>query len=176
VRHRNARLPIKVLKEARVRRQIGRSTPDAADQSAVESAWVGNFAVHQLKKAEGHERYDRKRGNDHEHDLHRISSCHYGRLFGVRSALSGKQDHGHWSPINAGFWSYSYRVCAYESREGLVISKGNLGEAGAHPTIWTGWLENSTDGRASNRKLGRSPQTKRFPRSSCFRPYGPTSS
>jgi hypothetical protein len=56
------------------------------------------------KKVQGHECCDRKRRDDHEHDLHRISSCQVGPPFVARSPLSDEQGHGYWSPINAGFW------------------------------------------------------------------------
>src|SRR5215467_2066887 len=55
------------------------------------------------KKVQGHECCDRKRRNDHEHNLHRISSCQDGPPFVARSPLSDEQGHGYCSPINAGF-------------------------------------------------------------------------
>jgi len=54
------------------------------------------------KKVQGHECCDRKRGNDHEHHLHRISSSQDRPLFVARSPLSDKRGHGCCSPINAG--------------------------------------------------------------------------
>jgi hypothetical protein len=59
--------------------------------------------MHELKKIQGQERYDRERGKDHEHNLHRISSCHDSPLFVARNPLSEKQNHGYSSPVNAGF-------------------------------------------------------------------------
>jgi hypothetical protein len=45
------------------------------------------------EKVQGHECCDRKGDNDHEHDLHRISSCHDRPLFVARQLLSDKQGH-----------------------------------------------------------------------------------
>src|SRR5262249_36776324 len=55
------------------------------------------------KKVQAHECCDRKRRNDHEHDLHRIRSCQDGPPFVARSPLPDEQGHGYCSPINAGF-------------------------------------------------------------------------
>lgn len=46
----------------------------------------------------------------------------------------------------------------HASREGAVISRGNFGEAGAHPKIRIGCLEDRSDGRPSNMELGRNSQ------------------
>jgi hypothetical protein len=54
------------------------------------------------EKVQGDECCDCKRGNDHEHDLHRISSSQDSPLFVARSPLSDKRGHSLCSPINAG--------------------------------------------------------------------------
>jgi hypothetical protein len=64
-------------------------------------------------------------------------------------------------PLARSFTDYLgaiYRAYVHASREGAVISKGIFGEAGTHPTIRTGRLEDSPDGRLSSTKLGRSSQ------------------
>jgi hypothetical protein len=64
----------------------------------------------QAEKIQGHEYYGRKRRNNHEHDLHRISSGHDSPLFLARRPLSYKRVHGCYFPMNAGCWS-----CVLES-------------------------------------------------------------